>query len=287
MLNAAEYQTDGRRTHCVVVGNEKGGSGKSTTVINLIFGLMDSGHSVTCVDLDFRQRTLNRFLECRTAYCEAKGLELPMPEFRRFSPSALGSVASARGAELSRFDGFMKGLQSSSDFIVIDTPGNDTILGAHAHSHADVLITPVNDSFIDLDVIAKISPLEYNVVGPGHYTESVWQQREIKLNRDKRSTEWLVLRNRLSALESNNKRAMDTVMQELVERFGFRALPGFGERVIFRELFLKGLTLFDVDAADGDSRRRMSHVAARHEVRNLLRAVHESLDLPIRSHVAA
>ncbi|UCH75273.1 MAG: AAA family ATPase [Rhodospirillales bacterium] len=287
MYNAADYKAGGKRAHCVVVGNEKGGSGKSTTVINLIFGLMDSGHQVTCVDLDFRQQTLNRFLEFRTAYAEAKGLVLAMPEIRRFSPSALGAVASARGAELSRFDGFVKGLQSDSDFVVIDTPGNDTVLGAHAHSHADVLITPVNDSFIDLDVIAKVSPLDYKVIGPGHYTESVWHQREIKLSRDKRSTEWLVLRNRLSALESKNKRAMDAVMQDLVERFGFRALPGFGERVIFRELFLKGLTLFDVDAADGDNRRRMSHVAARHEVRSLLRAVTGCLDAPVRKHAAA
>ncbi len=287
MLNAAEYKADGRRARCVVVGNEKGGSGKSTTVINLIFGLMDSGHKVTCVDLDFRQKTLNRFLECRTAFAEAKGLQLAMPEFRRFSPSALGAVASARGAELSRFDSFMNGLHSDSDYIVIDTPGNDTILGAHAHSHADVLITPVNDSFIDLDVIAKVSPLEFEIIGPGHYTESVWRQREVKLSRDNGSTEWLVLRNRLSALESNNKRAMDMVMTQLVERFGFRALPGFGERVIFRELFLKGLTLFDVKAADSDSRRRMSHVAARHEVRNLLRAVHQSLDGAVSNHAAA
>lgn len=287
MLNAAEYKTEGKRAHCVVVGNEKGGSGKSTTVINLIFGLVDAGHKVTCVDLDFRQQTLNRFLECRVAYAEAKGLQLPFPEIRRFSPSALGSVATARGAELSRFDAFMKGLNGDSDFVVIDTPGNDTVLGAHAHSHADVLITPVNDSFIDLDVIAKISPLELDIVGPGHYTESVWRQREIKMGRDKFATQWLVLRNRLSALESNNKRAMDKVMEELVERFGFRALTGFGERVIFRELFLKGLTLFDVDASEGDNRRTMSHVAARHEVRNLLRAVDDSLKGAVQSHVAA
>jgi len=287
MLYAAENKADGKRIPCVVVGNEKGGSGKSTTVINLIFGLMDAGHKVTCVDLDFRQQTLNRFLECRVAYAEAKGLQLAMPEVRRFSPSALGAVASARGAELSRFDGFMNGLQGDSDYIVIDTPGNDTVLGSHAHSHADVLITPVNDSFIDLDVIAKVSPVDYSVIAPGHYTESVWHQREIKLSRDKRSTEWLVMRNRLSALESHNKRAMDAVMQDLVERFGFRALPGFGERVIFRELFLKGLTLFDVDAADGDNRRRMSHVAARHEVRNLLRVVVDSLNSPVRKNAAA
>jgi len=273
MYEAVNGGSVNKRARCIVVGNEKGGSGKSTTVINLIFGLMDRGHSVTCVDLDFRQQTLSRFLECRVAYAAATGKELGMPDQRRFSPSALGTVATARGAELSRFDGFMKGLHGNADYIVIDTPGNDTVLGAHAHSHADVLVTPINDSFIDLDVIARLSPLDLHVTGPGHYTESVWEQRLLKQTRDKSGTDWIVLRNRLGTLESNNKRSMDAVMRELVERFQFNALPGFGERVIFRELFLKGLTLFDVAASDGDSRRTMSHVAAKHEVRSLLSAV--------------
>jgi chromosome partitioning protein len=287
MYEAVKNGSNSKRARCIVVGNEKGGSGKSTTVINLIFGLMDRGHNVICVDLDFRQRTLSRFLECRAAYAEATGEVLCVPDMRRFSPSALGAVATARGAELSRFDTFMKGLQGTADYIVIDTPGNDTILGAHAHSHADVLVTPINDSFIDLDVIARLSPLDMHVTGPGHYTESVWEQRTLKQARDKTDTEWIVLRNRLGALESNNKRSMDTVMKELVERFGFQALPGFGERVIFRELFLKGLTLFDVAASDGDNRRTMSHVAAKHEVRNLLGAVTTPSAASDHNHVAA
>lgn len=286
------YETVGdgsqnERGRCVVVGNEKGGSGKSTTVINLIFGLMDRGHSVICVDLDFRQKTLTRFLECRMAYADAKGKQLPMPDIRRFSPSALGTVASARGAELSRFDTFMKGLVHAADYIVIDTPGNDTVLGMHAHSHADVLVTPINDSFIDLDVIARLSPLDLHVAGPGHYTESVWEQRALKQARDNGDMEWLVLRNRLASLESNNKRSMDTVIDELVERFQFTALPGFGERVIFRELFLKGLTLFDVTASEGDLKRAMSHVAAKHEVRNLLAAVTEAAGTKNLNHAVA
>lgn len=273
MYEPVQQGSTHQRARCVVVGNEKGGSGKSTTVINLIFGLMERGHSVACVDLDFRQQTLSRFLECRVAQTEASGRQLPMPDQRRFSPSALGTVASARGAELSRFDTFMKGLAAAADYIVIDTPGNDTVLGSHAHSHADVLVTPINDSFIDLDVIARISPLDMRVVGPGHYTESVWEQRALKKARDKVDSEWIVLRNRLGQLESNNKRSIDMVMQELMQRFQFNVLPGFGERVIFRELFLKGLTLFDVSATGGDNRRTMSHVAAKHEVRNLLNAV--------------
>jgi chromosome partitioning protein len=287
MYETVNHGSQNKRARCVVVGNEKGGSGKSTTVINLIFGLMDQGHNVVCVDLDFRQRTLTRFLECRVAHAEATGQQLPMPDARRFSPSALGTVASARGAELSRFDTFMKGLECAADYIVIDTPGNDTILGTHAHSHADVLITPINDSFIDLDVIARLSPLDLHVTGPGHYTEAVWEQRALKQARDKTATEWLVLRNRLGALESNNKRSMDAVMAELVERFQFEALHGFGERVIFRELFLKGVTLFDVGASDSDAKRAMSHVAAKHEVRNLLSAVTNAAEASKSNHAAA
>ncbi len=287
MYETVNNGSNSPRARCIVVGNEKGGSGKSTTVINLIFGLIDSGQSVICVDIDFRQRTLSRFLECRVAYAEATGEQLHMPDQRRFSPSALGAVAAARGAELSRFDTFMKGLHGSADYIVIDTPGNDTVLGAHAHSHADVLVTPINDSFIDLDVIARLSPLDLHVTGPGHYTESVWEQRSLRQARDKTDTDWIVLRNRLGTLESNNKRSMDAVMQELVERFDFRALPGFGERVIFRELFMKGLTLFDVAASAGDNRRKMSHVAAKHEVRNLLAAVTAPTEASGHNHVAA
>lgn len=287
MFETVNNGSNTRHAKCIVVGNEKGGSGKSTTVINLIFGLMNRGHSVVCADLDFRQRTLTRFLECRAAYAEATGRQLPMPDLRRFSPSALGMVATAKGAELSRYDAFMKGLQGNGDFIVVDTPGNDTILGAHAHSHADVLVTPINDSFIDLDVIARLTPLDLHVTGPGHYTESVWEQRALKQARDRSDTQWIVLRNRLSALESNNKRSIDAVMEELSERFGFQALSGFGERVIFRELFLKGLTLFDVSAADGDHRRVMSHVAAKHEVRNLINAVTKASEMNAGNHAAA
>lgn len=287
MYEAVSDGPNAPRARCVVIGNEKGGSGKSTTVINLIFGLIDSGSSVICVDLDFRQRTLSRFLECRVAHAEATGQPLRMPDQRRFSPSALGAVAAARGAELSRFDTFMKGLNGNADYIVIDTPGNDTVLGAHAHSHADVLVTPINDSFIDLDVLARLSPLDMHVTGPGHYTESVWEQRILKKARDKCDTEWIVLRNRLGALESNNKRSMDAVMRELVDQFQFNVLPGFGERVIFRELFLKGLTLFDVSATGGDNRRTMSHVAAKHEVRNLLGAVTGTAEVKGRDHAAA
>jgi len=287
MSTATDHEHGSGPARCIVVGNEKGGSGKSTTSIHLIFSLVHDGYRVVCVDLDFRQRSLSRFLECRAAYAEKTGRQLPTPLLRRFAPSALGAVATARGAELSRFDTFMNGLYGNVDFVVIDTPGNDTVLSSHAHSHADVLVTPVNDSFIDIDVIARISPGDFSVAGPGHYTELVWEQKQVRAARDRGSIDWVIVRNRLSALESNNKRAIDRVMDELADRYGFRSVAGFGERVIFRELYLKGLTLFDVDAQEGDHRRTMSHVAARHEIRALMRAIGAPAGRPSRNHAAA
>lgn len=288
MSSANEHNDGSSPARCIVVGNEKGGSGKSTTSIHLIFSLVHDGYRVVCVDLDFRQGSLSRFMECRAAYAEKNGLQLPNPSLRRFAPSALGSVATARGAELSRFDTFMNGLYGSdADFIVIDTPGNETVLSSHAHSHADVLVTPVNDSFIDLDVVARVTPGDLAVSGPGHYTELVWQQKQVRAARDRGSIDWVIVRNRLSALESNNKRAIDRVMEELADRYGFRCVAGFGERVIFRELYLKGLTLFDVNAQDGDNKRTMSHVAARHEIRALMRAIGAPTGRPTRRHAAA
>ena len=167
-----------------------------------------------------------------------------MPDQRRFSPSALGSVATARGAELSRFDTFMKGLQGRADYIVIDTPGNDTILGGHAHSHADVLVTPINDSFIDLDVIARLSPLDLQVTGPGHYTESVWEQRALKQARDKTDTDWIVLRNRLGAWNPTTSGRWTPSCRNWSSGLNSRRLPGFRRAGRFPGTFPEGPDAF-------------------------------------------
>lgn len=279
-------RADGARAHVIVVGNEKGGSGKSTTTVHLIACLLHDGHRVACADLDFRQGSLTRFLEFRSARMAAEGLSLAMPELRRFAPSALGSMATSVGAELSRFDTFMSGLRQNADFVVLDTPGNDTVLSAHAHSFADVLITPLNDSFIDLDVIARVSPEDQSIEKPGHYTELVDKQREVRMRRDQGTIDWIVMRNRLGALETNNMKAMDKVMRALADQLGFRTIHGFGERVIFRELFPRGLTLLDVKAPRGDAKRTMSHVAARQEMRALIKAIGLPGQAAGKSHAA-
>jgi len=260
-------------TRIVVVGNEKGGSGKSTTAMHLIAGLMRAGLRVGSIDLDAGQGTLTRYIENRRRTEAAENLGLAMPAHRRIEPSGLDSAVEARVVDGGRLEACLDDLARNSDFIVIDTPGSDIALSRHAHSRADTLITPLNDSFIDLDLLASVDPDTGKVLHPSRYAEMVWEQKKARAMRDGGSIDWVVMRNRLGSLDSRNKRAMERTIAELSRRIGFRVAPGFSERVIFRELFLKGLTLLDMRQPGLGARLNMSHVAARQEVRLLLRAI--------------
>ena len=261
-----------RRPRIIVVGNEKGGSGKSTAAMHLVVGLLRAGGRVGSIDVDSRQATLSRYLDNRRATIAAKAPDLPMPEHTRVEFSrARGEEADAD--ERARFEAALADLASRSDVVVIDTPGADTFLSRLAHSHADTIVTPMNDSFVDLDLLAKIDADTLKVVRPSLYAEMVWETKKARALRDGGSIDWIVMRNRLAAVEARNKRAVGEVLERLARRIGFRLAPGFGDRVIFRELFLQGLTLLDL----GDRRLgvalSMSHLAARQEVRDLLAAV--------------
>jgi len=76
-----------------------------------------------------------------------------------------------------------------------------------------------------------------------------------------------VLRNRLQHLEARNMRRVGAALDDLAKRVGFRVIPGLGERVIYRELFPKGLTLLDLGAIKEVG---LSHVAARQELREMV-----------------
>src|SRR3546814_12498496 len=70
-------------------------------------------------------------------------------------------------------------------------------------------------------------------------------------------------RNRLAHREARNMRRVGAALGELAKRVGFRVIPGLSERVIYRELFPRGLTLLDLAAMGQTS---LSHVAARQEL---------------------
>jgi chromosome partitioning protein len=253
-----------KQARIIVVGNEKGGSGKSTTAMHLAIGLMLAGRRVGCLDLDLRQRSLGRFLENRAFFAASRGIVLPTPDFR---PIADGGDGEAVLAEA------LRGLLASNDLVIVDTPGSDSPLSRAGHSFADVLVTPLNDSLVDLDGLARVDSETMTVKGPSQYAELVWQQKMRKAQRDGGSMDWVVLRNRLSHLDAHNKREVGRLLGDLARRIGFRLLEGFGERVIFRELFLKGLTVMDLHQSSGPEGMSLSHVAARQEVRGLIEAL--------------
>ena len=252
-----------RRPHVVVLGNEKGGSGKSTTSMHLIVALLREGYKVGSLDLDARQGSLSRFVANRAE----NGLELPMSRHVRLEQSSLDSVAAAREEEKQRFDATLAQM-ADCDFIVIDTPGSDSNLSRVGHARADTLVTPLNDSFLDLDLLARVDSQGQKIRGPSTYAEMVWEQKKRRALTDGGSIDWIVMRNRLASLDARNKRRIGKLVEELARRIGFRLAPGFSERVVFRELFPRGLTLLDL--ADAGTALTMSHVAARQELRGLL-----------------
>lgn len=273
----------GGRPHIITLGNEKGGSGKTTTSMHIIATLLKEGQRVGSIDLDSRQRSLTRYVENRAAWAEANGVDLVMPAHRVIAPSQAASRDQAEADGLEAFKQALDELSAASDFIVIDCPGHDTAFARHGHQVADTLVTPLNDSFVDLDLIARVDPQTYKLKGPSLYAEMVWEARKRRALADKGKIDWIVMRNRLSSLDAKNKRRVQKILDQLERRIGFRQAPGFGERVIFREMFPSGLTLLDLTDEGVEAQLSMSHIAARAEIRSLF----DALSLPGLSAGAA
>ena len=258
--------------YVITLGNEKGGSGKSTTAGHLIVALLKRGFRVGSIDLDARQGTLTRLLENRLAYAGRAGLELELPEHRLVYRSDSQARGAAEWEEKRALERAVADL-ADRDYIVIDTPGSDSFLARAGHACAEILVTPMNDSFLDLDLLARIDVEGRQILGPSLYSQMVWEQRQQRAAVGLPPTDWVVMRNRLSHIDARNKREIGRLLELLSRRIRFRLAPGFGERVIFRELFPKGLTLLDLRDDEADFKLSMSHVAARQEVRALIKAI--------------
>jgi chromosome partitioning protein len=242
--------------HFIVFANEKGGTGKSTTAVHAAIALAASGHRVGALDLDQRQRTMTRYLENRDATMRRLDKQLAFAAYEVLEDQTEAGLEAA-----------FKRLGDEADVIVIDTPGRDDPIARAAILKADTLVTPMNDSFVDLDLIGQVHPENFKVTKPSFYAELIWNSRTQRAKETGKSVDWVVLRNRLQHITSHNLQRVGAALDELARRVGFRVIPGLGERVIYRELFPKGLTLLDLSEL-GDV--GLGHIAARQELREMI-----------------
>jgi len=268
-------QQSSQSAHVVVLGNEKGGSGKSTTALHIAVALLKAGQRVATIDLDSRQQSFTHYIDNRRAWAERARITLELPAHYCIGRGEGNSVESNEAHEFANFSAAISAIEHTHDVVVIDTPGADTYLMRLAHSMADTLVTPLNDSFLDFDVLATLDQTNFSVIGESHYAEMVREARRQRRLVDGQLTDWVVVRNRLSSLSSRNKRLVGDGINELSKRMGFRSIEGFAERVVYREFFPRGLTaLDDLDEETLGTRPNLSHVTAREEVIALLNSLH-------------
>ena len=273
IANQSQHQA-----HVIVCGNEKGGSGKTTTIVHVTAALLNSGYRVATIDLDVRQKSFTRFIDNRENWSGRNNLRLNRPSHFTFNSSLSDLLSERDGQDLSSFTNIIAQAERLHDFILIDTPGHDGYLMRLAHSMADTLITPLNDSYVDFDVLGQIDPSTGNILELSHYAKTVRECRRQRRLADNGLLDWIVVRNRLTQLNSRNKTAMVKSLNDLSMQLGCRLAEGISERVIFRELFPIGLTVLDDLSTIGESLKvSSSSLAARREVQSLI----ASLRLPI------
>lgn len=263
-----------KTAHVIVCGNEKGGSGKSTTAMHIAAALLKSGYNVATVDLDGRQLSLTRYIENRKRWARTARLQLEIPHHFHVPPANRDTIADTESEEFRQLTEGLGEIEDSHDFVVIDTPGSDTFLNRMAHRIADTLVTPMNDSFVDFDVLARIDPVSHEILELSQYASAVREARRQRRQTDNSILDWIVVRNRMSTITSRNEQKIDTCLRNLSIQLGFRLADGISERVVFREFFPIGLTaLDDFEEHVLGTRPTLSHLSARQEIRQLLGAL--------------
>lgn len=251
------------QAHRIVFANEKGGTGKSTTAVHIAVALSYLGARVASIDLDPRQRTMHRYIENRLTTLEKRGLTLPTPDCEVF-----------RGAGTGELLGMIRRLEASCDFLVIDNPGRDDPFARIAIEHADTLVTPMNDSFVDFDLIGQVDADTFKVKKLSFFAELIWEARmkrsRMTIEQQRPEMDWIVVRNRTGHVEARNQARLQKALGEMAKRVGFRVTQGLSERVIYRELFPSGLTLLDKGHL---GELGTSHLVARQELRELVKAL--------------
>ena len=264
-------QEASRNPHVIVIGNEKGGAGKTTVCMHIKAALQAAGKSVGTIDLDTRQRSLTRYMENRAQLVGRR--DIMLADHVALELSSNNDLEERQTEEADAFVNALGRLRANHDFVVIDCPGNDSYLSRLAHASADTLVTPMNESFVDLDLLARINPETLVVESPSIYAEMVWSCRQARAQAHGTPIDWVILRNRTSHIHAKNRQRIEAILQELSRRLSFREVDGLSERVVFREMFPAGLTLLDLTEEEAGQSLTMSHVAARAEVNALVKAL--------------
>jgi chromosome partitioning protein len=256
--------------------------------MHVAVALMNVGQRVATIDLDSRQKSFTHYVENRRNWARRGGVDLKVPAHFCVARGLTLKLDENEQIEFSGFAEAVSAVEQSHDFVVVDTPGTDSYLTRLAHSMADTLITPLNDSFVDFDVLGTVDGTSFEVTGESHYAEMVRDARRQRRLIDGTRLDWIVVRNRLSTLGSRNKRLVGEGLHVLGTRLGFRAIDGLAERVMYREFFPRGLTALDaLDEITLGMRPSLSHVTARAEVMRLIEALRLPLDARGQRRAAA
>ena len=265
-----------KKSYVIVVGNEKGGSGKSTLSMHLAVFYLYAGYKVATIDLDGRQGTITHYIENRVRYASETGVDVPLPEHLVVTPGQFSSKRSSAEDER-QLDAEIMAMRQDYDIIIIDTPGTYNHLSNAGHKNADILLTPVNDSLIDIDVIASVDPYTKAFVAESQYSANIRRINDLRVKAGGRPFRWFVLRNRISSTDTRNKHEVDAILKRVEPELGFKYISGVGERVVYREMFLRGLTMFDLLKHRLDD-IAISHIAAKNELMAILREIGIDLD---------
>ena len=252
----------------IVFGNEKGGSGKTTTAFHVAVVLLKSSYKILIIDADIRQKSFTRYLENRKQAIQNNNISLEIPEIFNISDEILNNI-DEKSSELKKI---LEEKKKEFDFIIIDTPGHYNKLSKALHEQADVIVTPVNDSFLDLDLLGQVNSDDLSNSKVGVYSNMVFDCKKQKAFKDKKEIEWYVIRNRISGTTTINMQNIEEAINKLSAKYGFKVISGFGDRVIFKELFLDGLTLSDAGLSP-KVRMNLSLIAARQELREIMKQI--------------
>lgn len=251
----------GMKNTVIVVGNEKGGSGKTTTCMHLIATMLYLQKKVGSIDLDHRQLSLTAYINNR----KANYPQHPVPQHLAIRQCNVDSLQILKKLQEEEIVCAIETLCQSNEFIIIDTAAGNHPASQIVGAYADIIITPMNDSFVDMQLIMEGNG---EVFRPGVYSNLVWQQKIVRAAKTQKGLDWVIIKNRTSHMVSHNTQKINKILQEVSQKLGFRIVPGLSERTIYRELFLQGLTLLDIEHLG--MKLTPSHILARQELRSML-----------------